>query len=326
MNRWADPQYIWWIFLLIPLVFWPHRQGRWRFSSLALVQRARPSRLSALPAKILLALSILCLGSAVMRPQKGKEFTEIDSEGVDIMLAIDTSGSMEALDFKLDNQRTDRLSVVKKVVSEFVQKRQSDRLGLVVFGSQAFTQCPLTLDHNVVLDFVRQMEIGMAGEQTAIGQAMGVAIARMRKLEAKSKILILLTDGVNNAGTLSPAKATELAQKYKIKIYTIGVGHQGKVPFKAETIFGPTLQYAETHFDEPLLRNIAQATGGKYFAAENTKQLEKIYDEIDQLEKSTIKTKEYTEYQERYAISAGLGLILLLIYFILRQTWWRRSP
>ena len=326
MNRWADPQYAWWILILIPLVFWPHRQGQWKFSAVALLKQARPRHLSSLVAKILLSLSILCLVCAVMRPQKGKEFTEIDSEGVDIMLAIDTSGSMEALDFKLNNERVDRLTIVKKVVSEFIQKRQADRLGLVVFGTQAFTQCPLTLDHNVVLDFVRQMEIGMAGGETAIGQAMGVAIARMRKLEAKSKILILLTDGVNNAGTISPAKATELAQKYKIKIYTIGVGHQGKVPFKVETIFGSTLQYAETHFDESLLRNIAQATGGKYFAAEDTKQLEKIYAEIDQLEKHTIKTKEYTEYQERYAYSAGLGLILLLLYFILRQTWWRRSP
>ena len=326
MNRWADGSYIWWLLVLVPLIFWPTKPARLFFPAIELLKKARPKKISGMGRKILLTAMVLCLVNAVMRPQKGKEFTEIDSEGVDIMLAIDTSGSMRGLDFKLDNQRVERLTMVKKVVSEFVEQRRHDRLGLVVFGTQAFTQCPLTLDHNVVLDFLDHMTIGMAGEETAIGQAIGVAVARMRNIPAKSKILILLTDGVNNAGTISPEKATELAQKYKIKIYTIGVGGQGKVPFKVSTFFGETLQYAETHFDEQLLKNIAQATGGKYFAAGDTKRLQEIYAEIDQLEKSTIKTKEYTEYQERYMYSAVLGLILLVVYFILRQTWWRRLP
>ncbi len=178
---------------------------------------------------------------AIARPQSGRKTTEIISEGVDIMLVVDTSGSMQALDFTLDGERVNRLRAVKNVVADFVRGRQNDRLGMIVFAKEAYTQCPLTLDHGVLLSFLDKVSIGIAGDGTAVGTAIGVAVKRLKDVEAKSRVIILLTDGRNNTGRISPDKAAELAAKYGIKVYTIGAGTKGKAPFLVRTFLGANM-------------------------------------------------------------------------------------
>jgi len=271
--------------------------------------------------------AFMLLVVALARPQFGRKSVEVISEGVDIIVAIDTSGSMKALDFIFDGDRQTRLYVVKKVVADFISKRQADRLGMVVFGEQAFTQCPLTLDHGVVLSFLKEVEIGSAGEGgTAIGSALATSVARLKDIKAKSKIVILLTDGRNNAGKIDPETSAELAAKYNIKVYTIGAGSRGKAPFLVNTPFGRNLMYQQVDIDEDLLLKIANMTGGKYYRATATEELSKIYEEIDRLEKTEIKMKEHVEYNELYMPFVIAALILLLFELVLLNTRFRTLP
>ena len=212
--RWADPWYFLFLVILPLLFYWNFRtSSRIKFSSIELIKKLRRQptmnpRLVLLTVRIVVILLVIL---ALARPQSGRKFTEEPSEGVDIILAIDTSGSMRAVDFEIDNKPVTRLEVVKKVVADFIEKRKGDRLGLVVFGEDAFTQCPLTLDHNILQNFLGELEIGMAGDSTAVGSAIGVSVKRLKDLKAKSKIVILLTDGRSNAGRVTPKKAAELA-------------------------------------------------------------------------------------------------------------------
>ncbi|MBF0205355.1 MAG: VWA domain-containing protein, partial [Oligoflexia bacterium] len=298
MIKFANPEYLLLLFLIIPVIRFQHLGGgRIRFSNLGLLKG-----ISALPKwhprKILLVLRVLALVLLVLafaRPQTGRKFSEITSEGVDIMMVLDTSGSMRALDFRLEGEAVTRMTVVKKVVGDFIKKRPEDRMGLVVFAEEAFTQCPLTSDHGILIEFLKKVEIGMAGDATAIGSAIGTAVNRIKNLPAKSKVIILLTDGGNNAGDLHPIKAAELAKVFGIKVYTIGVGTKGKAPFLQDTIFGKRYVYFDVEIDEALLKDIASITSAKYYRATDTNELEKIYDEIDRLEKREVKVKEYTE-------------------------------
>ncbi len=263
---------------------------------------------------------------ALARPQEGHKMTEIVSTGVDIVLAIDTSGSMKALDFQRDRKRIDRLEMVKAVLSEFISKREHDRIGMVVFGDEAFTQCPLTLDHNILLSFLDKLKIGIAGDSTAIGSAIGIAIKRLKDLKSKSKVIILLTDGRNNAGQLLPIQAAEAAKAFNIKIYTIGVGTRGKAPFLVDTLFGKQYVYQNVEIDEKSLQEIAEMTGAKYFRATDLETLENIYEQIDLLEKSEVKTIDHSEYKELFNFFLVPGILLFLTEILLTNTRLRRIP
>ncbi len=325
----AEPWLLLLILALLP-VFWLTKDSgaKISYSSIATLKaiRARTPFHPRQILKILRFLALILIIIALARPQSGKHFSKTDSEGVDILLALDTSGSMKALDFKINNQPTSRLEVVKNVVADFIKKREQDRMGLIVFGEEAFIQCPLTLDHGILLDFLKEIEIGMAGDATAIGSALGIVTNRMKELKAKSKIAILLTDGRSNAGRLSPQKAAEIAKTFGIKVYTIGVGTKGKAPFLVDTIFGKKYAYEDVDIDEDGLKQIAQETGARYFRATDTENLAQIYDEIDKLEKTEIKVKKYTEYNEMFHWPLLLAILLLLAELVLSRTLLRKIP
>jgi len=280
----------------------------------------------ALTPTILKFIAITLFIIAFARPQEGSKRTEILSQGVDIILAIDTSGSMQALDFKKNDNQVTRLSVVKDVVAEFVKHREMDRMGMVVFGANAFTQCPLTLDQSILLSFIDKLKIGMAGDATAIGSAIGISSKRLKDLKSKSKIIILLTDGRNNSGAISPIQAAEIAKSLGIKIYTIGVGRRGKAPFLVDSIFGKRLIYQDVDIDEKVLNKISQMTEGKYFRATDLKSLKNIYKQIDLLEKSEVKILDHSKYKELFHYFLIPGLFLLLIEIICSNSFLRRLP
>ncbi|MBN1637028.1 MAG: VWA domain-containing protein [Deltaproteobacteria bacterium] len=275
---------------------------------------------------MLRAVCLVLLVLACARPQLYNVEREILSPGVDIMLTLDTSGSMQALDFTLDGDPVTRLTAVKKVVNDFISKREHDRIGLIVFGQEAFTQAPLTMDKGLLLSLVEGMQIGMAGDSTAIGSAIAVSAKRLKDLNAASKILILLTDGRNNAGELLPVQAAAAAAAVGVKIYTIGVGSKGEAPFKVNTIFGERTVYQRVDLDEETLRNVALTGGGKFYLASDSEQLAGIYDLIDKEEKSEVKLKEFFHYRELYRWFLIPALIFLFLELILRLTILRVLP
>lgn len=233
---------------------------------------------------------------------------------------------MKALDFKKNEEPVTRLSVVKDVVAEFVKSREMDRIGMVVFGANAFTQCPLTLDQNILLSFINKLKIGMAGDATAIGSAVGISARRLKDLKSKSKVIILLTDGRNNSGAISPLQAAEIAKTLGIKVYTIGVGKRGKAPFLVDTIFGKRLIYRNVDIDEKVLNEISKMTNAKYFRATDLKSLQDIYKQIDLLEKSEVKILDHSEYKELFHFFLIPGFILLIIEIIFSNSYLRRLP
>lgn len=331
MFRFQNPEFL--LLLIIPILFllryfFLSGSGGIVFSSLTGVKSIRPSQAVKaryiVPVLTALGLVLLCLGLA--RPQAGVKNTEILSEGIDIMLCLDTSGTMQAMDFELDGQKASRLDVVKKVVTDFIHRRKNDRIGMIVFGDQAFTQCPLTLDYGILENFVGRLKVGMAGDMTALGSGLALSVKRLKDLPGKSRIAILLTDGRHNAGRITPETAAEIAKTYNIKVYTIGVGIEGESPFLMDTIFGKRYVYQRVDLDEDTLKQIAEKTGGRYFRATDTASLEKIYGEIDQLEKSEVKIKEYTEYTENFVSYVLLGLVLILGATVLGNTRLRKIP
>lgn len=259
---------------------------------------------------------------ALARPQLAFRQNEVISEGVNIVMALDTSGSMSALDFKKDGKRVTRLEAVKSVIREFITKRAGDRIGLVIFATQAFTQIPLTTDYQTISYILDRVEIGAAGLETAIGDAIGISLKRLSDVKSKSNIIILLSDGKSNAGELTPDEALKIAADKKIKIYTIGVGTNGVVPFlNTDRISGR--QYVDQgrfETDEATLEKIASTTGAKFFKAENLEALAAVYDEIDRLEKTKIKIKDHTEYKELYPYFVFSALVLFLFHAILSNT------
>jgi Ca-activated chloride channel family protein len=321
----ANPLAFLLLLLLIPLTYrYLRHRPALRISSRESVARVRPSiwvRFRHL-LFVLRCASILCIVVALARPQTGRALREKKTEGLDIMLVVDTSGSMQALDFVIDGKRQDRVFVVKRVLSEFIQKRTEDRLGMVVFGTHAYTQAPLTLDHDVLLTFLDQVQIGMAGDATAIGDAIGVATNRLKELKAKSKIIILLTDGSNTAGKLNPLSAAEAAKTMGVKIYTIGIGSHGPVPIRTERGYTQVL----LDLDDKGLTKIAETTGGQYFTASDTETLVKVYATIDQLEKAESKAQIFQQYDETFEGWVWAGLAFLLLELLLRFTRLRRVP
>ncbi|SVA84655.1 uncharacterized protein METZ01_LOCUS137509 [marine metagenome] len=328
--RFEDP----WLLLFFLMVPYLTIRGKGKlqatisYSSIDTLQAIRSARveiLSILPLVLrMIAISLLVL--ALARPQEGHKSTEILSVGVDIMLALDTSGSMQALDFIKDEKRDTRLKMVKDVVSQFIENRPNDRMGMVVFGSEAYTQCPLTLDQGILQSFLSKLDIGMAGDSTAIGSAIGIAVKRLKDLESKSKVIILLTDGRNNAGNLPPLQAAQTAKAFGIKIHTIAVGTHGKAPFLINSIFGQRYDYRQVDIDENTLKKISDLTGGQYFRATDLESLKAIYKQIDEMEKSEVKVIDHSEYTELFHYFLIPGILLLLLEIGLSNTVLRRIP
>jgi len=275
--------------------------------------------LARLPLILRLALLVM-LALAAARPQLYSASQEIVSPGVDIVLVLDASGSMQALDFKLEGQNVPRLKAVQSVVGDFIRRRPNDRIGLVVFGEQAYTLAPLTLDKGLLFSQVDSLTVGMAGDRTAIGTAIAVAAKRLKELKAPEKIMIVLTDGENNAGQMLPNEAAAAAASLGIKIYTVGIGSKGPVPFPVNSMFGPTIEYFEVGFDETTLRQIAGATGGQYFLASDTKQLRRIYQAIDRAQPSPAKVKEFFHFTELYRWFVLVALVLLALELLLKTS------
>ncbi|MFN8674418.1 MAG: VWA domain-containing protein [Candidatus Sericytochromatia bacterium] len=323
------------LFILIPfIIYYEFKIKKYpaiKFSSINTMKLVKNKKVLS-PRVILLILRILSLILLIFslaRPQFVKVSSDILSEGVNIILAIDTSGSMKAIDLQTDKEVVTRLDVVKKVVKEFIQKRKTDPTGLVVFGTEAYTQCPLTLDTNMLKDFVNNIEIGMAGDQTAIGNALALSVNRLKDTKGKSNVVVLLTDGSNTAGRILPDKAVEIAKTFNIKVYTVGVGNpdnEGKVPFLVEGFLGAEVKYAKADLDEKTLKNIAEKTSGKYYRAKSQEELSKIYADIDKLEKNEVKVKNYMEKREVFYYFLIPAILFLLIEIILSNTRFMRIP
>ena len=259
---------------------------------------------------------------ALARPQDIEEQSRTNAEGIDIMLSIDISGSMLARDFK-----PDRITAAKEVAGEFIADRYGDRIGLAVFAGESFTQSPLTTDKSTLQTMLARIRSGVVEDGTAIGNGLATAINRLRESEAKSKVIILLTDGVNNSGEIAPLMAADIAADMGIKVYTIGVGTRGKAPYPAVDMFGNmTFQMADVEIDEDTLEEIASRTGGRYFRATDKAKLKAIYDEINQLEKSKVEVTDLTIYHEQYLPLVLLAIVLLVLEFLFGQVLLKRIP
>ena len=327
--RWLHPEFLY-LFLLLPVaVFWywlryRKRYPTFRLSSLQAVRaggswRGRLQLL--LPMLRIFAFAALIM--AVARPQEPLQEEKVKGEGIDIVLSMDLSSSMLAMDFK-----PNRLEVAKRVASEFVDKRTFDRVGIVVFAGEAFTQCPLTTDHRIVKEFLSRLECGNLEDGTAIGMGLATAVNRLKDTKAKSKVIILLTDGVNNTGYQSPQLAAKIAKEFSIKIYTIGIGASGEAQTPVSRRSDGTYIFglARVEMDEPLMREIAQLTGGQYYRATTEQELEQIYAQIDQLEKSEIEIRSHKRYGELFRWFVLCAVVLVFMEFLLRYTVLRTIP
>lgn len=318
--EWGSP---WAFLLLIPVLLLPLQArltGRNRLAVGRIDALKTPLTLRLVVAWVPSALrlvGLVLLVVAMARPRYTKFDTMVESEGLDILLAIDTSGSMGSPDFRLGIRNVDRLSVAKTVVADFIEGRPNDRIGLVVFGEEAFTHVPLTLDHASLLSVLDQVQIGLAGPQgTAVGSAIAVSAKRLKELEAPGKLVILLTDGRSNAGKISPMQAAMAAAALDIKVYTVGVGKA------RESLFNPF----GDGLDEQSLQKIAEATGARYFLATDTDTLAEVYDTIDELEPSPAEVRQLVSHVELYRRFAVPGLLALLLQGLLAATWLRRGP
>ena len=301
------------------------KRGTIRFSNLDIVKKVntkRASRARMLLFIIRMAVVILII-IALARPQSGSREEEVITEGIDIILAMDVSTSMRAEDFKPKN----RLQAAKIVAQDFIKGRHNDRIGMVVFAGNSFTQCPLTLDYSIVLKFLSEIETGMIEDGTAIGMAIGTCVNRLKDSKGKSKVVILLTDGRNNRGELDPVTASYIAETFDIKIYTIGAGKRGDALYPVnDPIFGKRYVRMPVEIDEKLLRKIADVTRAKYFRATDEKKLEEIYKEISAMEQTEIKVKQYTRYSELFLLFINPALILILLEIVLSNTIFRKIP
>jgi len=257
----------------------------------------------------------------IARPQSSESWENITTEGIDIIIDLDISGSMLAEDLK-----PNRLEASKTVASEFIAGRNNDRIGLVVFSGESFTQCPLTTDHAVLLNLFQGIQSGIIEDGTAIGMGLANSVSRLKDSEAKSKVIILLTDGMNNRGEIAPVTAAEIAKTFGIRVYTIGVGSLGTAPYPFRTPFGIQYQNVKVEIDEQVLKEIAILTGGKYFRATNNQKLKDIYQEIDQMEKSRIDVKEISSKTEEFQRFLWLAIGLLLMEVLLRLTLLKQNP
>lgn len=332
MLSFKDPYFL----LLFPLAliagFWHLRRAKsasLRFPSIDLVSslsRTWKTRLIDLPFYLRLAALVLFI-IALAGPRSVLEETKHESEGIDIVLAIDGSGSMAAEDFTLKGRRYNRLEVVKDVVKEFIGQRHSDRIGIVAFAGLAYTVSPLTTDYPWLKVNLERVALNMMEDGTAIGSALAASVSRLEKSKAKSKVVILLTDGVNNRGKIDPLSAAKAAKALGIKVYTIGAGTNGLAPYPVQDMWGRRgYQNVPVEIDEGTLKQIADTTGGRYFRATDTESLRKVYSEIDQLEKTKIEETGYREYKELFGYFLWPGLLLLFLAIVLENTVLLRLP
>lgn len=330
--RFASP---WWLLLLLALPVCAWLKGRhgprpaFVYSSVQLVRgilgltRSRAGSLLLQLRWLVLALFVVGLA----RPQLGEGETRVRASGIDIVVALDLSGSMAAEDFELRGRRVNRLDIAKDVLEEFVGKRPNDRIGLVAFAGRAYIASPLTLDHDFLLANIARLRLGTLEDGTAIGSALTAALNRLREIQAASKIVILMTDGQNNAGKVPPLTAAEAAQTLGVKVYTIGVGTRGVAPFPTTDPFGRKVYVNQpVDIDEDTLTQIVERTGGRYYRADSTDTLRRIYGEIDRMEKTEVEVKMYQRYRELFPWIVLPGLSLLLLEVILANTVWRTLP
>ena len=325
----ANPTYRYLLLLLIPMIGW----YIWKLcKSQASLQVSSSEAFDAPGATswkvylrhvpfILRMAAVAVLIIILARPQSTNSWQNTSTEGIDIVLAMDISSSMLAQDLK-----PNRLEASKDVASSFINGRPNDNIGLVVFAAESFTQCPLTTDHTVLLNLFKDVQPGIIQDGTAIGLGLANAVSRVKDSQAKSKVIILLTDGVNNQGEIAPVTAAEIAKTFGVRVYTIGVGTQGKAPYPFQTAFGVQYMDVDVDIDEPTLKQIAATTGGQYFRATDNASLKDIYSEIDKMEKTKISVQEYSKKQEEYKNWALLLFSLLLVEILLRNTLLRNIP
>ncbi len=332
MIRFASPLYLLMLALLpVLLLVRRHRRPHPTLRLPNLTAARSVDRSAALKVRWLVpflkyAALVLMIG-AMARPQWGTRQEMVLTEGINIVLAVDLSESMAALDFRRENRIVNRLEAVKGVVADFVGQRKGDRIGLVVFGTDAYTQLPLTRDYNAIVSVLDRLKIGAAGKNTAIGDAIGIALKRLADIESRSNLIILLTDGQSNAGQLSPQAASEIAAAEEVTIYTIGVGTRGRAPYRVtDPVFGERYVYKQVNIDEATLKAVAEKTDGLYFRAENTEALATIYDRIDALEKTEVEVKTFSEFNDLYPYCLLPAFGLLTLWAVLANTRFLRIP
>lgn len=328
----ADPILLWLLAVIPLLALWRGRQGRAASvlyptaERVRAVSRRRLARPGALLATLRL-LGVACLVVALARPQKVEATSEIEASGIDIVLAVDVSRSMEALDFQLAGEPADRLAVAKSVIDRFIGSRPNDRIGLVAFAGRPYLVSPLTLDHDWLRQNLERTEIGMVEDGTAIGTALASSVNRLRDQDGRSRIVVLLTDGVNNAGKVAPETVAEAARALGVRVYTVAAGTSGEAPVPVTDAAGRRrVVMARVEVDEETLARVAGETGGKFFRATDTDSLERIYEEIDRLEKSPVTATKYETHEDLFAYALLPGLALLLLEGVLANTRLRRLP
>lgn len=328
----------WWLLLLLllPLLDWMRK--RWfggqpslMFSSVQLLRgiTALSKPKSGLLLNFLRWSALIFFVVAMARPQWGEGVEKIKASGIDIAVAFDLSGSMLAEDFQLNGERVNRATVAKKVLKGFVEDRPADRIGLVAFAGRAYIAAPLTLDHEFLMTNLDRLEAGSAAieDGTAIGSAISAGLNRLRNLDSESKVIILMTDGQNNSGTVNPLTAAEAAELLGVKVYTIGVGTIGMAPMPYKDVFNrKRYRNVEVNIDEETLKKIAERTGGKYFRADSSRKLMEIYNDIDELEKTEVEVERYFNYDELFYYFVLVGLVLLLLELILANSVWLKLP
>ena len=323
------PNLLWLELLLIPLAalyLWRSLRGKepWLMVSNASQWDSGSGKAAAWARHIPFILRMVALAAiivAIARPRSSENFEKVDTEGIDIVLTMDVSTSMLARDFK-----PDRIGAAKDIAIEFISQRPSDRMGIVVFAGESFTQCPLTTDRATLINLMKEVQTDLIEDGTAIGNGLATAVARLKDSDAKSKVVILLTDGVNNCGEITPAMASEIAKTYGIRVYTIGVGANGEAPYPVQTPWGIELRNLPVEIDEDLLKDVSKATGGQYFRATDNTKLAEIYSEINQMEKTRTTVDSFPVYQELFHRFAVAALILLLLEVLLRAILLRRLP
>jgi Ca-activated chloride channel family protein len=332
MTRFLQPEWFW-LFTLLPVVMlWRGRRGpvaAIEYSDVGLAREVARSSRSRVGRWVwllpLLAGALMIIGLA--RPQRGHSRTEVTANGIEIVLALDVSGSMQALDFEIDNQRLNRIEVVKSVVSKFIEERPDDRIGLMAFAGAPYLVSPLTLDHDWLQQNLERVNIGGVDDGTAIGSAIAASVNRLRTTPAKSKVVILLTDGMNNTGKISPLAAAEAAKALGVKIYTIGVGVRGKAPIPVKDEMGNLhMIMAKVDVDEKTLQAVADTTGGKFYRATDTDSLQRIYEQINALERTPQTVQKFERYEELYPWALIPSLAILGMGTLLQQTRLRRLP
>ena len=332
MTRFLQPEWFWVLTLLPLVILWRGRRGpvaAIQYSDVGLaraVARRSRSRIGNW-VWLLAVLAAVLMIAGLARPQRGHSRTEVTANGIDIVLGLDVSGSMQALDFLIDNQRVNRIEVVKSVVGKFIDERPNDRIGLIAFAGAPYLVSPITLDHDWLQQNLERVAIGGVDDGTAIGSAIAAAVNRLRTTPAKSKVVILLTDGMNNTGKISPLAAAEAARALGVKVYTIGVGVRGKAPVPVRDEAGNMrLVMAQVDVDEKTLQTVADQTGGKFYRATDTDSLKKIYEQINRLETSAQTVQKFEHYDELYPWALIPALAILGFSFLLQHTRYRRLP